>query len=181
MRPKTHCYYCGNRLTRKYVEGGNRLFCETCRTPIYENPIPATCLVVVDAEKGVVLVKRDVAPKKGYWCLPGGFIELGESPEQGALRELREETGLNGRIDKLLGVTADKSGQYGNVLMVGYLVKRFSGSLTPGDDAADVANFQPEKLPEIAFSSHRHFLEVYYASVSKQGGDLFADTVLSDL
>ena len=167
MRPKTHCYYCGNRLTRKYVEGGNRLFCETCRAPIYENPVPATSLVVIDSEKGVVLVKRDVEPKKGYWCLPGGFVELGETPEQAALRELREETGLNGQIDKLLGVTADKSDRYGNVLMIGYLVKRFSGSLTPGDDAAAAAYFQPEKLPEIAFSSHRHFLEVYYTSVSK--------------
>jgi len=165
MRPKTYCYYCGNRLIRKYVEGGNRLFCETCRVPLYENPVPATSLVVTDSEKRVVLVKRNVEPKKGYWCLPGGFIELGETPEQAALRELREETGLNGQIDKLLGVTADTSDQYGNVLMIGYLVKRFSGSLAPGDDAAAVAYFQPEKLPEIAFSSHRHFLDIYCKSV----------------
>lgn len=167
MRPKTHCYYCGSRLTRKYVEGGDRLFCETCRAPLYENPVPATSLIVADAEKGVVLVKRDVEPKKGYWCLPGGFVELGETPDQAALRELREETGLNGEIDKLLGVTVDRSDRYGNVLMIGYLVKRFSGNLTPGDDAAAVAYFQPAKLPEIAFNSHRHFLEIYYASVFK--------------
>jgi len=163
MRPKTHCYYCGNPLTRKYVEGGNRLFCEACRTPIYENPVPATSLVVADAEKGVVLVKRDVEPKKGFWCLPGGFVELGETPEQAALRELREETGLDGQIDRLLGVTADKSDLYGNVLMIGYLVKRFSGGLVPGDDAAAAAYFQPERMPEIAFSSHRHFLKIYCA------------------
>jgi len=149
------------------VEGGNRLFCEICRAPIYENPVPATSLVVIDGEKGVVLVKRDVEPKKDYWCLPGGFVELGETPEQAALRELREETGLIGQIDKLLGVTADTSDRYGNVLMIGYLVKRFNGRLTPGDDAAAVAYFQPENLPEIAFSSHQHFLEVYYASVFK--------------
>jgi len=167
MREKTHCHFCGNRLIRKFVEGGNRLFCEACRTPIYENPVPATSLVVSDGEKGVVLVKRDVEPKKGYWCLPGGFVELGETPEQAALRELREETGLHGEIDQLLGVTSDNSDLYGNVLMIGYLVKRFSGNLMPGDDAARVAYFKPEELPEIAFSSHRHFLDVFYSSFMK--------------
>ncbi|MEW6673980.1 MAG: NUDIX domain-containing protein [Thermodesulfobacteriota bacterium] len=181
MQPKIFCHYCGNRLVRKYVEGGNRLFCETCRAPIYENPVPATSLVVTDAENRVLLVKRDVEPKKGYWCLPGGFIELGEPPDLAALRELREETGLNGQIDKLLGVTADTSDRYGNVLMIGYLVKCIDGSPAPGDDAAAVAYFRPEKLPEIAFSSHRYILKVYYGSVLEQGDNPFADTGLSDL
>ena len=163
MRPKTFCHYCGSRLTRKFVEGGNRLFCEACRAPIYENPVPATCLVVTDPQARVVLVKRSVEPQKGYWCLPGGFVELGEIPEQAALRELREETGLVGRIDKLLGVTGDASELYGNVLMIGYLVSRFSGRLTAGDDAAAVDYFAMQRLPEIAFSSHRHFLNLYAA------------------
>ena len=82
MRKKTFCHYCGTRLTEKICEGSLRLFCEHCDEPIYENPIPATCLVVVDNSDRVLLVKRSVEPKKGFWCLPGGFMELGESPEK---------------------------------------------------------------------------------------------------
>ena len=97
MELKSHCHFCGNLLISKFIEGRQRRYCQLCERPIYENPIPATCLVVVNGRNQILLVKRDVSPKKGQWCLPGGFIELGEAPEQGALRELAEETGLSGR------------------------------------------------------------------------------------
>ena len=143
-----------------------RLFCEHCNDAIYENPIPATCTVVVDENERVLLVKRNVPPKEGFWCLPGGFIELGETLEQAALRELEEETGLNGKIEMLLGATANPSAQYDTVLMVGYLVKNFSGDLKAGDDASDVAYFQLSELPEVAFESHREFIRIYYSKYS---------------
>ena len=93
MRKKTNCPFCADHLVEKFCEGAMRPYCEQCNEPIYENPVPATCLVVVEKSGDLLLVKRRVEPKKGFWCLPGGFMELGESPEQGALRELREETG----------------------------------------------------------------------------------------
>jgi len=162
MRKKAFCHFCGTRLTEKFVEGGLRLFCEHCNEPLYENPVPATCLVVVDAGDRVLLVKRSVEPKKGYWCLPGGYIELGEKPDRSALRELEEETGLSGRIEMLLGVTSSPSAEYDTVLMAGYLVKRYTGVLKAGDDASDVSYFQKDELPEIAFESHRKFVGKYY-------------------
>ena len=73
------------------MKGRPRLFCESCRTTIYENPVPATCLVTIDARERLLLVKRSVDPKKGWWCLPGGFMELRETPEEAGLRELAEE------------------------------------------------------------------------------------------
>ena len=130
--------------------------------PLYENPIPATCLVVVNAKNQVLLVKRDIEPKKGQWCLPGGFIELGEAPEDGALRELSEETGLTGKIDRLLGVRAAPSAQYHSVLMVGYLVRQYKGEPIAGDDAADAQWFAQIGMPPIAFNSHRHFVNQYW-------------------
>ena len=164
MRKKTFCPYCGTRLTEKICEGSPRLFCEHCDEPIYENPIPASCLVVVDNMNRVLLVKRSVEPKKGFWCLPGGFMELGESPEKAALRELEEETGLSGRIEMLLGVSSNPSAQYHTVLMVGYLIRQYTGTLIAGDDADDAVYFHYDELPEIAFESHERFIRMYYAS-----------------
>ena len=155
------------RTPKKVFEGSLRLYCDHCNEPIYENPIPATCLVVVDNQERVFLVKRSVAPKKGFWCLPGGFMELGETPEKAALRELKEETGLSGQIDMLLGVSANPSAQYHTVLMVGYLVKNYTGTLIPGDDADDAAYFNYDELPEIAFESHASFIRMYYAAYSE--------------
>ena len=164
MRRKKYCHYCGSGLVEKFCEGALRLFCEHCNEPIYENPLPAACLVVVDSQDRVLLVKRSVEPKKGSWCLPGGFMELGETPEQAALRELKEETGLSGRIEMLLGVYANPSTSYHSVLMVGYLVKSYTGTLIAGDDAMDIACFHYDQLPEIAFESHLSFIRIYYAA-----------------
>jgi len=166
MRGKKYCPYCGTGLVEKFCEGDLRRYCNRCNEPIYENPIPATCMVVVDTEDRVLLVKRSVEPKKGFWCLPGGFMELGETPEKAALRELKEETGLAGRIDMLLGVSANPSALYHTVLMVGYLVKSHSGNLIAGDDANDAAYFHYNELPEIAFESHASFIRMYYAAYS---------------
>lgn len=130
-----------------------------CEHPIYENPVPASAIVVIDPASRLLLTKRSVDPKKGLWCLPGGFMELAEAPEESALRELHEETGISGVIRSLLGVRSNHSDRYGTVLIVGYLITDYSGALTPGDDAEEADFFTPDGLPEIAFESHEFFIE----------------------
>ncbi len=93
-------------------------------------------------------------------------MELGETPEKAALRELKEETGLSGQIDMLLGVSSNSSAQYHTVLMVGFLVKSYTGTLVAGDDADDAASFYYDELPEIAFESHAKFIRIYYTAYS---------------
>lgn len=175
MELKSHCHFCGSTLISKFIEGRQRRYCDACERPIYENPIPATCLVVVNAQNHVLLVKRDVSPKKGQWCLPGGFIELGEAPTQGALRELAEETGLAGRTPFLMGVRTTPSSQYHSVLMVGYLVRNFQGRLIAGDDAADAQWFSRDNLPPIAFDSHRHFINQFWSDHNSLPQDPIGD------
>ncbi len=164
MRQKIFCPYCGSRLARRHVEGRDRLFCRPCDGPFYENPIPAACSVVVDAAGRLLMVRRGVEPKAGRWCLPGGFMELGETPEECALRELREETGLSARIRRLIGVAANNSRMYDTVLLVCYLIEDFEGVPAPGDDALEAAFFPPDRMPTAAFAAHRHFIREYLRS-----------------
>ena len=161
---KKYCLLCGGPFSRKLIEGRMRLFCSHCREPHYENPVPACCIVVIDSKERLLLVKRSVPPQTGHWCLPGGFMEIDENPESAALRELKEETGIAGKIDRLLGVTSSFSSLYPSVLLVGYLVTSFTGALQAGDDASDVACFHHGGLPDIAFESHSRFIRSYYTS-----------------
>ncbi|MFH2066692.1 MAG: NUDIX hydrolase [Pseudomonadota bacterium] len=167
MRLKRFCHYCGNRLVDQHIEGKVRRYCKACKKPIYENPVPATCVVVADSQNKIWLVKRSVEPKIGYWCLPGGFMELDETPEEAALRELKEETNIDGKLEILLGISMNPSAGYGSVLMAGYLVLDYSGEPLAGDDAADIACFHPDELPEIAFQSHERFIRIFLAAYSQ--------------
>lgn len=167
-REKHFCHFCGHPLALKLAEGRERLWCESCQAPLYENPVPATALVVVDESERICFVKRGVEPHKGGWCLPGGFIEIGESPEEGALRELLEETSLEGRIGDLLGVTVSRTFANNCVLLVGYLVRDYAGTPAAGDDATDIGFFAEEDFPEIVFESHKRFVRIYQAGFKEK-------------
>ncbi|ETR73738.1 MAG: NUDIX hydrolase [Candidatus Magnetoglobus multicellularis str. Araruama] len=163
---KKFCHFCSAKLIRCFIDGRERYYCEKCQTPIYENPVPANAIVVIDNADRLLLVKRAVAPKEGYWCLPGGFMELHEKPELSALRELAEETGIHGKIDRLLGLTTHDSPRYQTILMIGYLVRQYQGVLHAGDDASDVRFFDTNSLPEIAFDSHVQFIQMYFQHIN---------------
>jgi thiamine-phosphate diphosphorylase len=159
VRTKNYCHVCGTGLTKKLIEDHERLFCPKCQYPVYENPIPATAAVVINENHEVLLVKRTVEPKVGQWCLPGGFVEMGESPEDGCLRELKEETGLEGEIHQWAGNIISESPVYQWVIVMGYSIKNVHGQLTAGDDCSEAVFFNPDTMPPIAFRSHREILK----------------------
>ncbi len=163
---KRFCPRCGQPLQDRLWEGALRRFCRRCGQPVYENPVPAACVVVPDDAGRILLVRRGVAPQKGLWCLPGGFVELGEAPETAALRELKEEAGLKGRIECLLGLRSTPSRLYHTILLAAYLVRTEGQTPVAGDDATAARWFAPADLPAIAFDSHRaiiqHFLDGLY-------------------
>ena len=145
------------------------MHCSGCNSIIYENPLPATCVVVSFPPDRILMVKRSIEPKLGQWCLPGGFIELDETPAEGALRELKEETGLTGNQPHLLGVTVTPGTIYKSILMVGYLVTDVQGDPHAGDDASEVGLFSLAGLPPVAFSSHAQFIRQFTDSRFKVG------------
>ena len=152
------CPRCGLMLGQKALEGTTRLFCSACGWVNYENPLPSSAAFVRNEAGEILLVKRGVEPSKGEWALPSGFIEVDETPDRACLRELSEETGLDGRIEKLLGVYSQRSMMYKNVIIVAYHVEA-EGSLQPGSDSESAEYFAPDELPPIAFPSHREIIE----------------------
>ncbi|MCP4219819.1 MAG: thiamine phosphate synthase [bacterium] len=183
MEKKQFCHFCGANLVEKFFEGRERKYCESCDLPIYENPVPATAAVVPNKAGDILLVKRKVEPKIGQWCLPGGFLELGERPEEGCLRELHEETGLSGEVSLLLGNEPGKHPAYHSVLVMGYAVENVSGEIQAGDDCDEAQFFPRNALPPVAFRSHREILANALEltpeaenTVDKRGGGLSKDS-----
>jgi len=125
----------------------------------YENPLPAVAVLVLNSKDQLLLVKRSVEPAKGTWCLPGGFIEVDESIEEAAVRELEEETGIKGEIEGLVDFFSQRSQDYRAILIFGYRVKILGGELKAGDDAQEAGFYDLDKLPPIAFLSHKRLIE----------------------
>jgi 8-oxo-dGTP diphosphatase len=156
---KKFCPRCGATLEKRSLGDRERDFCPACRAPVYENPLPATAVVVFNERQELLLVQRAVEPGKGKWCLPGGFQETDETPEQCALRELREEAGIGGRVEELIGMEMSPHPWYRAVLVIGYLAGARGGRLAAGDDASAAAYFPLQQLPELAFQSHARIID----------------------
>ncbi len=159
-----HCPYCAHELARQNVDGRVRPVCPSCRTILYRDPKLAAA-VLVESGGRLLLVRRGVGPRLGDWCLPSGFVEEDESPSAAAVRECREETGLEIEIGDLLDVISfdDRTRRKKGALIL-YSAHPVGGRLTPGDDASDAALFAPEELPSnIAFDGHRRAIKAWQA------------------
>lgn len=149
------CPVCGGGLEQRIPPGDEheRLVCSVCGFVFYQNSKPCASAIVVRDGK-VLLARRAIEPFKGWWDLPGGFLELGEHPEAGMVRELLEETGLTVRPAELLGIYMDWYGDSEEAsLTLTYLAEIVSGVPKPASDVAELAWFGPNELPQqIAFA-----------------------------
>jgi 8-oxo-dGTP diphosphatase len=154
-----YCPKCATELVRQLDGDRERPACPSCGFVFYFNPIVGAG-VLVESEGCVVLVRRKVEPKAGYWSLPAGHVEADELAEEAAARETYEETGLKIEIDDLLGVYSFGREPQTGVLIL-YSAHIIGGELQAGDDALEVRIFAPDELPddEIAFRTHRQALD----------------------
>ncbi len=107
---------------------------------------------VVFKDNTVLLIKRKNDPFKGFWALPGGFVEYGEKVEDSVVREVSEETGLETRVNRLVGVYSDPSRDpRGHIVSVVFLLNIVGGVLKSGDDAAEARFFKVDDLPRLSF------------------------------
>ncbi|UCE64996.1 MAG: NUDIX hydrolase [Candidatus Zixiibacteriota bacterium] len=154
-----YCPWCGSRLESRRLDGVMRSACPSCEYIWYKNPIPATGAIIVDDNR-VLLVKRKYPPKVGDWCIPAGFMEYDESPVECCKREVKEETGLDIKIERLFWNYKAGDDPRSIVVLILYLASVIDGDLLPGDDALETKYFDLERLPSnIAFSAHRRAIK----------------------
>ncbi len=152
-----YCPACGGPLQARQLHCGEpaRDVCMRCGRIHFRNAKPtASALVVRDGR--VLLVQRAIEPACGAWDIPGGFLEEDEHPEDGAVRELHEETGLAITITSLLGIYLDRYGPADDAdttLNLVYLATAH-GDATASDDAAAIGWFAPAELPETFAFAH---------------------------
>jgi ADP-ribose pyrophosphatase YjhB (NUDIX family) len=152
------CPRCGQELERP--ESGHA-HCPACGSTYYANSAPAAEGLLVRDGK-VLLALRKGEPRRGYWDIPGGFLEEGEEPLAGLERELREETGIHVEPVEWLGTHLEPYDNY-FVLGLTWLV-RGEGDPTAADDVEELRWFGPDELPgEMAFAHQDELLRVWAA------------------
>jgi len=150
---------------RRIPEGDNRerLICPACGHVAYENPKVVVGSVVVHGER-VLLCRRAIPPRQGFWTLPAGFLEHGETIEEGAAREALEEAEAEIAIDGILGVfTISRIGQVQVIFRA-----RFAGSprFAPGPESLEVGLFAWPEIAwdRIAFPSVKWALDAWHGT-----------------
>ncbi len=131
----------------------------------FRNPFPTVDIVIEVDDAGIVLIKRKNPPHG--WAIPGGFVDYGESVEEAAVREAKEETALDVELVRLLGVYSDpdRDPRFHTVSTV--FVARASGTPVGQDDAAEARVFTRDNLPDDLAFDHRSILDDYFSSLDK--------------
>ncbi|NUQ36205.1 MAG: NUDIX hydrolase [Caldilineales bacterium] len=137
-----YCLNCGQPLAIGFVEGRERAHCPACGFILYHNPAPVA-MAVVEYEGKFLLVHRTIPPLQQYWAPPAGHVELGESVPQAAVREAKEETGVDVELGELIGVYSHPEVR---VVLIVYRARAVGGRPQAGDDAGDVGLF--ERMPD---------------------------------
>jgi ADP-ribose pyrophosphatase YjhB (NUDIX family) len=147
-----HCPVCGAGVE----PADGKVECAACGYVHYAHSSVTASALVVDGAGRLLLARRAIAPFRGRWDLPGGFVEEGEHPLDALRRELREETGLEVEPGRFVGVWMDRYGDDGDGVhtLNLYWTARAEGEPIAADDVAELAWFDPDDMPpggELAF------------------------------
>ncbi len=158
-----HCQVCGTRVELRVPLEDNRerAVCPACDHVHYVNPLNVVGTLPVWGDQ-ILLCRRNIEPRKGFWTLPAGFMELGETTEEGAARETDEEAGAHIEMQGLYCVI--------NVVTAGqvhffYRARLLDTAFAPGPETIEARLFSQAEIPwdELAFRTVRMTLEKYFA------------------
>ncbi|TSE26621.1 NUDIX hydrolase [Tepidimonas aquatica] len=161
--PIRFCRACAAAVEYRVPDDGDsraRAVCSSCGTIHYENPLNVVGTVPVWGDR-VLLCRRAIEPRRGKWTLPAGFMELGETTAEGALRETREEAGADVALEGLFTLL--------NVARVGqvhiyYRARLLSDRFDPGHETLEARLFAEHEVPwdELAFRTVHETLRCYF-------------------
>ena len=146
------CSRCGASLRLGPLPGEDRdrLGCDACGFVAYVNPRLVVTALPVTAAGEVMLLRRGIEPGRGLWAQPGGFLEIDETVEEGAIRETLEETGLVIEPGEIVGLYTRPEAA---IVVIAFAARIVGGVPTVTHEAQEVRPFAPEVIPwsEIAF------------------------------
>lgn len=173
-----YCSQCGSEVNLQVPEGDNRprYVCGTCGTIHYQNPkIVVGC--VPEWEDQILLCRRAIEPRYGLWTVPAGFMEEGETSQQGAARETLEEANARVEVKALYGLF--------NLPHINQVYLLFRGRLldldfSPGLESLDVGLFEEAEIPwqQIAFPIVKETLALYFRDRANGGFSLHSGDVV---
>lgn len=155
------CPVCGGPLESRLLKAGDpeRLVCTLCGEVLYLDPKVAVGTIIA-MDEGIVLVRRAIEPGVGLWVFPGGYVDRGETPEAAAVREAREECGLDIRLERLINIYAYPGR---TPIIIVYAATATGGSLCIDEECSEAAIFTLDRIPwdQLAFPSTRDALRAY--------------------
>ena len=156
------CSVCGNPLTTRFLpeEGRERQVCDMCGHIHYVNPLLVAGVIPVSHGR-IWLLRRAIEPRVGYWTFPAGYMELGETVEEAAERETREELNMSVRLVRLLTVYSRSDLRTVHIVFVADVLSEAS----PGSEALECRLFERDAIPwdDLAFSSTHAALSAWVA------------------
>ena len=164
-----YCSSCGCTVSLRVPTGDNRErhICDKCGIVHYKNPLVVVgCVAERDGK--ILLCKRAIEPRYGYWTVPAGFMELGETAAGGAARETLEEALATVELGHLFALVDVVDAGQVHLFYTGKLISDFGA----GEESLESALFSEDEIPwdDIAFESGRFALEKYFEDHSKSCG-----------
>ena len=149
------CPKCASALEERILEGKVRQACRVCDFVFYRDPKPVAGVLAFKDEK-LLLIQRGNEPKLGLWSFPTGYVDIGDTPMETAVREAKEEADVDVELDRLLGVYSNENR---TVVLIIYVGKVVAGTPVGRAEALDARLFTPDGLPELAFDHDYRILE----------------------
>jgi 8-oxo-dGTP diphosphatase len=160
------CPMCGGELEARVLKESEpkRLVCTTCGFVFYIDPKLAVGTIIQGEANRIVLVRRAIEPGYGKWVFPGGYVDRGEEVQLAAVREAREECGLEVKLDRLLNIYSYPGRAPVIIVYTAHIV---GGCLGCDDESLEARFFDASAIPwdDLAFRSTREALREYFDAV----------------